>query len=406
MTIIYILVTQLEKMKSSFSKWPNFSKEEGNLAKKILISNNVNYWTGNECREFEKDFSNYVGSKYAIAVSNGTVAIELALRAIEIKKGDEVIVTSRSFIASVSPVALLGAKPIFTDVCRNSQNIDPKKIEENITKKTKAIICVHLAGWPCKMNEILQISKKHKIHVIEDCAQAHGAQFRGKSVGSFGDVGCWSFCQDKIITTAGEGGMITTSNKKLWKKMWEYKDHGKSYDLINKKTSGSSFKWLHNSIGTNYRMTEIQAAIGKYQLKKLDSWRKKRNINQNAIWNEAQNHECFRVPNFDLNKKSKIKVSYHAAYKCYIFVNTHFLKKGWSRDRILREINSLGVPCFTGACPEIYLEKAFHNNKISNKTAKELGETSLMFMVHPNLSKNELIKTCKAINLIGKKATK
>ena len=393
-------------MKNNFSKWPFFSIEEGNIAKKILLSNNVNYWTGNECKNFENEFSKYVGSKYSIAVSNGTVAIELALRALEINKGDEVLVTSRSFIASASPVALLGAKPVFVDVCRNSQNIDIKKLEANITKKTKAIICVHLAGWPCNMYEIMKLAKKYKIYVIEDCAQAHGAKFKGRSVGSFGHIGCWSFCQDKIITTAGEGGMLTTSNRKFWKKMWEYKDHGKSFNLISKTPTNNSFKWIHNSIGTNYRMTEIQAAIGRYQLKKLDSWRKKRNINQNAIWSEASKYPCFRVPNFDLNQnEKKDKISYHAGYKCYIFVDEKHLKKTWSRNRILAEINNLGVPCFMGSCPEIYLEKAFRSKKILNNVAKELGRTSLMFQIHPNLSKKELSQTCEALKVIGKKAT-
>ncbi len=400
-------------LNTSFSPWPSFSEEEAKKVNNILLSNRVNYWTGEECKKFEVEFANKIKSKHGIALSNGTVALELALTALKINKGDEVIVTSRSYIASASSIVNVGAKPIFVDIDLNSQNICPLNIEKAISKKTKAIIAVHLAGWPCEMNKIMKIAKKNKLFVIEDCAQAHGAMFKGRHVGTFGDIGCWSFCQDKIMTTAGEGGMLCTNNKKIWKKVWELKDHGKSYDAVYSKKIKKGFRWLHESFGSNYRMTEIQAAIGRLQLKKLSSWTKKRNKYQNLIWQTANTSNGFIVPNLDdsFNKSNHIKNrSIHAAYKCYIFVDQKQLKKAWSRDKIIDRINEQGVPCLQGSCSEIYLEKAFKKMNLQPKkrlkNAKLLGETSLTFLVHPTLTAKEIEKTCEAIKLVSREAFK
>ena len=218
------------------NSWPSFTKHESKIAQKIIASSKVNYWTGNEGKLFEAEFSKWVGVRYAIAVSNGSVALDLALKSLDLKKGDEVIVTPRSFVASATSVVNCGAKPVFADVDLSSGNLSSKTIIRKITKKTKAIICVHLGGLPCEMDEILKLAKKFNLYVIEDCAQAHGAFYKNKSVGSIGHIGAWSFCQDKIITTGGEGGMITTNDKKLWQKMWAFKDHGKNYHSVFKKS--------------------------------------------------------------------------------------------------------------------------------------------------------------------------
>lgn len=399
-------------LNTNFSDWPSFSREEAKKAKDVLLSNKVNYWTGNEVKLFEKEFANYCNVKYSVALSNGTIAIDAALKALEIGSGDEVIVTSRTFIASASSIVNANAKPIFVDVDENSQNIDPIQIKKHITKNTKAIICVHLAGWACEMDEIKKLIKDRKIYLIEDCAQAHGAVYKGKPVGSIGDIGCWSFCQDKILTTAGEGGMITTNNRKLWKKIWQYKDHGKSYDLVYKKNSGDGFRWLHNDFGTNWRMTEIQGAIGRIQLRKLDDWIDIRNLNQNKIWETASKLQSVRVPDFKCSSCSckKSENCRHAAYKCYIFIKPEMLKKSWSRDLIVKEINKLGVPCYTGTCSEIYKEKCFKNKKLQPnkflKNARALGETSIMFLVHPSLKAAEIKKTCDVLKAVVTKATK
>ncbi len=393
------------------NNWPTFTKKEIDKVSKVLSSGKVNYWTGDECRLFEQEFAEYFDSRYAIALANGTVAIDLALLALGIGEADEVIVTSRSFIASVSSIVNCGAKPVFADICLNSQNFKSSEIEKLITKKTKAILCVHLAGWPCEMSNIMKIAKKNKLKVIEDCAQAHGAKYQGKYLGSIGDVGCWSFCQDKIMTTGGEGGMVATNSYKLWKKMWEYKDHGKSYDSVYKKKHPKGFRWLHNSFGTNWRMTEIQGAIGRIQLKKLKNWTKKRNQNQKIIWSKCKKLKGIRVPRF--NEKSWEFFhpgNVHAAYKCYVFIKPECLKKGWNRERIVESVVKQGIPCFSGSCSEIYLEKAFEKtefkpqNRLPN--AKLLGETSIMFPIHPTLTKSDIDLTCAVFKKIMQKAIK
>ena len=386
------------------NSWPEFSREEIDAVSRILVSAKVNYWTGEECHLFEEEFAEFSNSDYAIALANGSVALELALKALDIGKGDEVIVTSRTFIASVSSIVNVGATPIFADVSMHSQNIVPETIRPVITKKTKGIICVHLAGWPCDMDEIMNIANEHNLYVIEDCAQAHGAKYKGKSVGSIGHIGCWSFCQDKIMTTGGEGGMVTTNDKSLWEKMWAFKDHGKSYESVYQKEHPEGFRWLHDSFGTNWRMTEMQAAIGRIQLTLIDTWQSKRLSNANAIWEAAKKLKGLRVPSLScdncLGSCEFEKACSHAAYKCYVFV------EGSESDRnaIMSSINAKGVPCFSGSCSEVYLEKAFENTSFRPKkrlpNAKRLGETSLMFLCHPNLTDAEIKKTCDVLTSV------
>ena len=387
---------------TQFSPWPSYTKEELNAVSSILISNKVNYWTGKEGREFEKEFSAWSNTKYAIALANGTLALDIAFNALGLSSGDEVIVTSRSYIASVSSIVNAGATPIFADVDLNTQNLSPISILSKITKNTKAILCVHLAGWPCEMDEIMTIAKEYQLFVIEDCAQAHGAKYKGKPVGSIGDIGCWSFCQDKIMSTGGEGGMVTTNSELFWKHMWSFKDHGKDYSSVDKKDYSEGFRFVHNSFGSNYRMTEIQAAIGRIQLKRMNSWHKKRVSNAKKIWDKAREYKCLRVPNIPDGIE-------HGAYKCYVFVTPSRLNDGWSRDRIIKEINAFGVPCYSGACSEVYLERAFDKTNFRPakrlKVAKELGETSLMFLVHPTLTGEEIKKTRDIISNIMKIAS-
>ena len=389
--------------KPNFNSWPSYSKEEIEAVSNTLLSNKVNYWTGNECHKFEQEFSLWSKAQYSVAVANGSVALELSLKAIEIKPKDEVIVTSRTFIASVSSIVNVGAIPIFADVDLDSQNINLETIQSLISNKTKAIVCVHLAGWPCEMDQILHLANKLGIYVIEDCSQAHGAKYKGKPVGSIGDIGCWSFCQDKIISTGGEGGMVTTNNENLWLKIWSFKDHGKSYEVMHTNAKMGSFKWVHESFGTNHRMTEMQASIGRIQLKKINKWHKKRLDNATMLWSCAKKSKGLRVPNLPNHIE-------HAAYKCYVFVLANELKSNWNRERIIKEINLLGVPCFSGACPEVYLEKAFDNTGFRPKkrleNAKNLGETSLMFLVHPTLTQEDMKFQCKVITKVMSEASR
>ncbi|MFN3894483.1 MAG: DegT/DnrJ/EryC1/StrS family aminotransferase [Acinetobacter sp.] len=377
-------------LNTAFEPWPSFTQEEADAVSQVLLSNKVNYWTGQECREFEKEFAQFAETQYAVALANGTVALDVALKALGIGAGDDVIVTPRTFLASASSIVTAGANPIFADVELDSQNISARTIEAVLTPNTKAIICVHLAGWMCDMDPIMQLASDKGLYVIEDCAQAHGAKYKGKSAGSIGHVAAWSFCQDKIMTTGGEGGMVTTNDETLWKKMWSYKDHGKNFDSIYNKQHPPGFRWLHDSFGTNWRMMEMQAVIGRIQLKMMPEWTEKRTKNAERILS------CFEnSPYFTVHRPSDDYV--HAAYKCYVQVNIDALPEGWSRDRIMAEINALGVPCFSGSCSEVYLEHAFDHTKWRPverlKNAQQLGETSLMFLVHPTLTENNIQTT-------------
>jgi hypothetical protein len=350
---------------------------------------------------FEREYAEFLGARHAIALANGTVALELALYALGIGAGDEVITTSRTFIASASCAVACGAIPVVVDVDPVSQNMTVDAIRAALTPRTKAIIAVHLAGWPCEMDEIMALAEEHGLKVIEDCAQAHGATYKGRPVGSIGHAAAFSFCQDKIMTTGGEGGLFVTNDEKVWKKAWAYKDHGKSYDAVFNRQHPAGFRWLHESFGTNWRMTEMQAAIGRIQLKKLPEWSLRRRKNASIL-------------NAGLSEISGIRVTLpppfieHAYYKYYAFLEPSRLHRDWSRDRMMQSVNDLGVPCYSGSCSEIYLEKAFVDSPMRRTerlaVAKELGENSLMFLVHPTLGDEDMKKTVEVVREVMRKA--
>src|SRR5690554_1365246 len=389
-------------LNTPFSPWPSFTEEEANAVRDVVLSNKVNYWTGQECREFEKEFAAWSGTEHAIALMNGTVALDVAMLALGVDKGDEVIVTLRTFLASVSSIVNTGAVPVFAEVDADTQNITAESIQAVLTPKTRAILCVHLAGWPCDMDPIMQLAQQHDLFVIEDCAQAHGALYKGQPVGSIGHVGAWSFCQDKIMTTGGEGGMVTTNDTALWRKMWAIKDHGKSWDAVYERDHAPGFRWLHESFGTNWRMTEMQAVIGRIQLQRMPQWQAQRLANAQKIWDTARSLKGLRVPTVPADIQ-------HAAYKCYVFVEPSQLQPGWDRDRIMDAIVEQGVPCYSGSCSEVYLEKAFDNTGFRPAerlpVAQELGQTSLMFLVHPTLTDAEMQKTTDVLTEVMQLAT-
>jgi dTDP-4-amino-4,6-dideoxygalactose transaminase len=369
-------------MSQVFPPWPHYGEDEIEAVTRVLRSGKVNYWTGEEGRAFEREYAESVQCTHAVALMNGTVALELAIHALEIPAGSEIITSPRTFIASASCAVARGCIPVFADVDPDSGNITAKSIEKVITPRTKAIIAVHLAGWPCDMDPILELAQKHDLRVIEDCAQATGATYRGRPVGGLGHVGCFSFCQDKIITTGGEGGMLTTNDERVWRRAWEYKDHGKSWDAVYNREHAPGFRWLHESFGTNFRMTEIQAAIGRVQLRKLPDWLRIRRANMNTLFDALVDHPALRIPRPGPGMG-------HAAYKAYIYLKPECLGKGWNRDRIMVALNDRGVPTFSGSCGEIYREKAFINSIFASNNklpvAHTLGETSLMFLLHPGL---------------------
>lgn len=370
-----------------FTNWPYFSQEEIDAVAHTLRSGKVNYLTGEQGRIFEREFAAHCGARHAIALANGTVALELALACLGIGQGDEVIVTPRSFIASASCIVLRGATPVFADVDHDSQNITAETIEAVITPRTRAIVAVHLAGWPCDMDPIMQLAQRHGLHVVEDCAQAHGARYKGRPVGSFGHASAFSFCQDKIITTGGEGGMLVTDDSALWERAWSYKDHGKNHAAVYSPHNGTAFRWLHDSFGTNWRMTEMQAALGRLQLGKLPEWHARRRDNARMLSRVFARIPALRVtlPPQDID---------HAYYKYYTFIRPERLKTDWTRERIIESINAQGIPCQPGSCSEMYLEKAFAATPSVPRTrlpvARELGETSLMLLVHPTQGGGEM----------------
>ena len=379
-----------------FAPWPSFSPEEIAAATRVLESGKVNYWTGDEGRQFEAEFAAITGCKHAVALANGTVALELALQALGIGPGDEVIVPSRTFIASASCAVMRGAKPVIADVDRNSQNITADTIRAVLSARTRAIVTVHLAGWPCDMDPILDLANKHQLKIIEDCAQAHGATYKGRSVGSMGDAGTFSFCQDKIMTTGGEGGMLTTSDCGLWSRAWAFKDHGKSYDAVYQREHPPGYRWMHESFGTNWRMTEMQSAMGRVLLKQLPQIVQRRQRLAGVLAGRFSAIPSLRVTRPHDHSK-------HSYYKYYVFLKPDRLREDWSRQRIIEAINAEGIPCFTGSCSEIYLERAFPEEmRPPNRlpVAKELGETALMLLVHSTLSDLDMRDTADAVEKV------
>jgi len=375
-------------------KWPSYDQEQISAVVDVLSSGKVNTWTGQETNLFEEEFAAFTGAQCAVAMSNGSLALSAAYLAIGLGRGDEIITSPRTFIATASSAILLGAKPVFADVDEDSGAITAETIEPHLTAKTKAICVVHLGGWPAEIDKILELANSFNIPLIEDCAQAHGAKFNGKSVGSFGSISAWSFCQDKIMTTGGEGGMVTTNNLDLFDKVWSIKDHGKSYQLTKNSVKKTGFQWVHTSFGSNFRLTELQSAIGRIQLKRLPLWTKLRERNAMILYDVLSECKLLRVP-------VPPKTVTHAWYKFYAFIRPETIAEGWSRDMIIDKVLGLGYPLFSGSCSEIYLEQCFIKAGLSPTdrlpVARSLGETSLMLLVHPNISSEQMYSYASAL---------
>jgi dTDP-4-amino-4,6-dideoxygalactose transaminase len=397
----------MTKKQPLWAPWPSFDREIIHAVRGVLLSGKVSQWTGPHVYAFEKEYAAYLGAKHAVAMANGSVTLDVALRVLGVAAGDEVVVSSRSFVASASCVPLTGALPVFADVDSQSGNMTAEIIAAALTKRTKAVIVVHLAGWPCDMDPILKLCRSRKIAVIEDCAQAHGAKYKGRHVGTMGDFGSFSFCQDKIFTTGGEGGLLVTNNASFWKKAWSMKDHGRDFDAVFHQKVGTGFKWMVNSFGTNYRMTEMQAVVGRIMLKRLVGMARARRERAGML-----DYAFKKMPGLVVTVPPK--EYYHAYYKYYVRVDPKALKPGWTRDKILKELSARGIPCGIGACPEIYRERAFRDQRAALglkpqkalPIAERLGETSMMFQVHPTLKKKCMQYLIDSIRSVLKKAVK
>lgn len=383
--------------------WPKYDEKQINDVVAVLRSGQVNAWTGPYVKQFEQSYAHALDRRHSIAVANGSVALELALHAIGLKKNEEVIVTPRSFVASASCVPIVGGIPVFADIDPDSQNLTASSIERQISPETRAVIVVHLAGWPCDMDPIVELCKRNELWLIEDCAQAHGAEYRGRPVGSFGDIAVFSFCQDKIITTGGEGGLLVMDDDSLWERAWSRKDHGKSLKRLHQTKNPLVFNWLHESFGSNYRMTSMQAVLGMRQLERLPDLVSQRERNAGILLEAARNLHALRTPTPPPDYR-------HAWYRFYTFVRPEKLKPDWDRNRIVTEINARGVPCFTGTCPEIYLEKCFIDagfcptNRLPN--ARALGETSLAFLVDPCQNDSSMAFAAKVLREVAQAAAR
>ncbi|HEY0624977.1 DegT/DnrJ/EryC1/StrS aminotransferase family protein [Sphingomonas sp.] len=376
------------------SRWPVHGEDEIAAVTAVLRSGKVNaLHHGEQTRAFEQAFAERVQAPHAIAVANGTLALELALRALGIGAGDEVVVPARSFMASASCVAAVGAVPVFADIDPDSQTLTANTIASALSPQTRAIIVVHLAGWPVAMPEIMVLARALGLVVIEDCAQAHGAMHDGFPVGSCSDAAAFSFCTDKIISTGGEGGMLVLHDQAVWERAWAYKDHGKSPHAGAAIGAPGTFRWLHGSLGSNYRSTEMQSAIGLCQLGKLDGWIEARQRNARILNAALAPFAAVRLTLPPSNVR-------HAYYKYYAFVRPDRLRPGWTRDRIVGECIAAGVPCGTGSCPEIYREQAFVGSPSVPlnplPVSRNLGETSMMLPVDPTLD-NETVERMGAI---------
>lgn len=368
--------------------WPVYDEEQISAVADVLRSGKVNAWTGPDVKAFEAEYCAYTGARHAIAMANGTVTLDTAMKALQLRPGDEVIVTPRSFIASASSVMLAGGIPVFADVDPDTQNITPETIAPLIGPRTRGIIPVHLAGWPCDMDGIMELARTYGLWVIEDCAQAHGAMIGDRHIGTIGTFGSFSFCQDKIMTTGGEGGLLLTNDDDLWSRAWSYKDHGKDYDTVFNRDHPPGFRWLHDAgPGTNLRMSGPAAALGRVQLTRLNDWRAHRTTSAHILADALSRSSALRVP-------TPPEDVTHAYYRFYAFVRPEALAPDWSRDRVVAEIIASSFPAFSGSCSEIYREGTFRKRGLGPKeplpVAQELGETSLAFLVDPTWSHHRI----------------
>jgi dTDP-4-amino-4,6-dideoxygalactose transaminase len=399
--------------------WPQFTEEIIEAAVEPLKTGKVNYWTGKVGMEFEKRWADWNGVRFAISTTNGTSALHTALGGLGIGPGDEVITTPYSFIASSFCVVQAGAIPVFADVKREDHCIDPEDIEKKITPRTRAIIPVHLYGNICEMDEIMEIAKAHSLYVIEDSAEAHGATYKGNKVGCIGDVGAFSFCQNKTFTTGGEGGMVTTNNEEVAWRCRSFRDHG--YD-VEKRLSllemEGALPYIHKIIGFNYRMTEMQSAIGVKEMERLDSWNLPRRRRNGEIL-IAELKDLPQIQYLPVHNQEKV----NGFYVFPVVLNLERLS--CDKKTFLEAIVAEGVPAWREFWPQSYKERAYqeHNgfgrfkfpfrskeytapesvayDRIYCSNAAWLEERTFIVQVYPTLEEEDMRLIAKAIKKVA-----
>lgn len=386
--------------------WPVLDEAAIAAAAAVLRSGRLNYWVGEHGRAFEREYAESLGRRHAVAVANGTVALELALRAFGIGHGDEVVVPSRTFIATASSVIAVGATPVIADIDPGSGNLTADTVRAVARPSARAVIPVHLGGWPVDMDPLVAFAQGRGLRVIEDCAQAHGAVYRGRPVGALGsDAATFSFCQDKIIPL-GEGGVVVLDDDKAYDRAWAYKDHGKSLLKVGGSAdgeNGASFRWLVDSFGTNWRLPEVSAAVGRVGLRMLPEWHAARRLNALRLAEGLADIAALRTPLPPEGVE-------HAFYRLYAFVQPEALAEDWNRDRIAAAVLAEGVPCQYGTCAEIYREQAFVGAGLGPverlPAAAHAHETSLAFFVHPTLGQTDIDDTVVAVRKVMEVASK
>ena len=363
---------------------PSVGEEELRNVENAIRTNWISS-KGQYIPEFEEKFAKYCGAKYGVTTTNGTAALHLALACIGVGPGDEVIVPNFTIISCALAVYYVGAKPVFVDVEEETGNIDVKKIEEKITSKTKAIMPVHIYGHPCDMDEIMEIAKKYNLYIVEDAAEAHGAEYRGKKVGAIGDIGCFSFYSNKLITT-GEGGMVVTNDEKIYKKAQSLKDLA----------FGKEIRFRHEDIGFNYRMTNVQAAIGVGQLGKIEEFLE-RKIKNAVLYNSLLKD----VPGIKIPfTKPYVKNSY---WIYGIRIDPSF---GVSKDEMRKKLLEEGIDTRDYFFP-LNEQPVFKEIGITTKEefpiTKKLSETGLYLPFGMDLKKEEIKYICYTIEKIMQK---
>lgn len=347
---------------------PLLGREEEEAVKEVFESGML--VQGEKVRLFEEEFARYVGVKHAVAVANGTLALDTALKALRLGPRDEVVTSAFSFIASGNCVLYQGAKPVFADIDRRTFDIDPSDVAEKITAKTKAIIPVHLFGQPAELSKLNEIAEDHGIALVEDAAQAHGAEYRGRRVGGLGDVGCFSFYVTKNMTT-GEGGMITTNDSELARRARLLRDHGQSG------------KYHHIILGYNYRMTEATAAVGLVQLRKLDGFNKKRVENARILTKGIEKIHGLTPP----YEKDDVT---HVFHQYVIRVEEDYLM---DRNRLVEYLREKGVGVAVHYPTPIYRQPLYNEpgyRKTSCPVAEEACTKVLSLPVHPSVTKEDI----------------
>ncbi len=338
---------------NQLTMWPEFDEKAIHSVEEVLRSGKVNYWTGKKGMEFEKKYARWQGSKYAISAGTGTAALHVALSALGVGPGDEVIVPSYTFIATSFSVLQAGAIPRFADVNIDDHCISIESSERLVNKRTKAMIPVHLYGNVCDMDEIMSFARKHGLYVIEDNAEAFGGEYKGKKTGTISHIAACSFCQNKTFTTGGEGGMVTTDDEDLAWECRSFRDHG--YDVkerMNLLELEQRLPYIHNRVGWNYRMTEMQSAIGLAELERMDSWNMPARRRNAHILMDA------------LKDLPQVK---------YMPVDTEERKDGWfvcafsldienmtcDIDQFVSAAGAEGAPCWKVFWPQCHTENAF-----------------------------------------------